>query len=72
MTEKQVEIARRKLAGDVDRFLANGGTINQVPTGVSGEVKLTLKDTGHGHLKIATGKRQDDLVAGHYCRRNKK
>jgi len=46
---KEIDKTRSKLQSDVEQYLSSGGEIQEIPTGVSGEFKLTGSPRAHLH-----------------------
>jgi hypothetical protein len=46
---KAIDKTRNKIQSDVESYLRSGGEIQEIPTGVSGEFKLTGAPRAHLH-----------------------
>jgi hypothetical protein len=48
---KPVELSRDELRRQVDEYLANGGRVQEIPLGMSGEAMTELTDRQKGRIK---------------------
>ena len=50
MEKSTNEILRERLEADMERFFGDGGAVDEIPTGVSGEKRMQLKQVGARQL----------------------